>query len=85
MSLRSCWLRRRQPDSVNGLIVVYGRLQTDYRDAATSSIYSGIALYLRPRPGGYVPDVYGNLLTQRVGQLLPPGFFGQTLPGSWRS
>jgi ribose transport system permease protein len=66
---------------VNGLIVVYGRLQPIIVTLATSSIYSGIALYLRPRPGGYAPDVYGNLLTQRVGQLLPPGLFGENPAG----
>src|SRR4051812_25348362 len=56
---------------INGLIVVYGRLQPIIVTLATSSIYSGVALYLRPRPGGFVPDVYGDLLTRRVGQLLP--------------
>lgn len=61
---------------LNGLIVVYGRLQPIIVTLATSSIYSGIALYLRPRPGGYVPDAYGSLLTQRVGQLLPASLFG---------
>src|SRR5690349_19176858 len=66
---------------INGLIVVYGRLQPIIVTLATSSIYSGIALYLRPRPGGYVPDIYGNLLTQRVGQLLPPGLFGENPAG----
>ena len=56
---------------INGLIVVYGRLQPIIVTLATASIYSGIALFLRPRPGGFVPDVYGDLLTRRVGQLLP--------------
>lgn len=66
---------------INGLIVVYGRLQPIIVTLATSSIYSGIALYLRPRPGGYVPDGYGDLLTQRVGQLLPENLFGETPTG----
>ncbi|MEP6986212.1 MAG: ABC transporter permease, partial [Chloroflexota bacterium] len=56
---------------INGVIVVYGRLQPIIVTLATSSIYSGIALFLRPRPGGFVPDIYGDLLTKRVGQLLP--------------
>jgi ribose transport system permease protein len=60
---------------VNGLIVVYGRLQPIIVTLATSSIFSGIALFLRPQPGGYVPDIYGDLLTRRVGQLLPESFF----------
>ncbi|MCL4248962.1 MAG: ABC transporter permease [Anaerolineae bacterium] len=61
---------------INGLIVVYGRLQPIIVTLATSSVYSGIALFLRPRPGGYVPRIYGDLLTRRVGQLLPSDFFG---------
>jgi len=61
---------------VNGVIVVYGRLQPIIVTLATSSIYSGIALFLRPRPGGHVPRIYGDILTRRVGQLFPEGFFG---------
>ncbi|MBZ0289694.1 MAG: ABC transporter permease [Anaerolineae bacterium] len=60
---------------INGLIVVYGRLQPIIVTLATASIYSGIALFLRPRPGGFVPDIYGDLLTKRVGQLLPETLF----------
>ena len=66
---------------INGLIVVYGRLQPIIVTLATSSIYSGIALYLRPRPGGYVPRIYGDILTRRVGQLLPENFFGEDPSG----
>lgn len=66
---------------INGMIVVYGRLQPIIVTLATSSIFSGIALYLRPRPGGYVPDIYGDLLTRRVGQLLPEGLFGESPTG----
>ena len=56
---------------VNGLVVVYGRLQPIIVTLATASIYSGFALMLRPRPGGYVPYWYGALLTGRVFDLLP--------------
>lgn len=62
---------------INGLIVVYGRLQPIIVTLATASIYSGIALFLRPRPGGFVPDAYGDLLTKRVGQLLPETVFAK--------
>ena len=37
---------------INGLIVVYGRLQPIIVTLATSAIYFGIALWLRPQPGG---------------------------------
>lgn len=66
---------------INGLIVVYGRLQPIIVTLATASIYSGIALYLRPRPGGYVPVVYADLLTKRVGQLVPETVFGEAPTG----
>jgi ribose transport system permease protein len=66
---------------VNGLIVVYGRLQPIIVTLATASIYSGIALFLRPQPGGYVPDVYGDVLTRRVAQILPASLFGEEPTG----
>ncbi len=56
---------------INGLIVVYGRLQPIIVTLATSSIYAGIALYLRPSPGGFVPDWYSTLLTSRLFGVLP--------------
>lgn len=67
--------------TINGLIVVYGRLQPIIVTLATASIYSGIALYLRPRPGGYVPGIYADLLTKRMGQLIPETVFGENPVG----
>jgi ribose transport system permease protein len=66
---------------INGLIVVYGRLQPIIVTLATSSIFGGIALILRPRPGGYVPKAYAELLTKRLGQLLPETLFGESPTG----
>lgn len=56
---------------VNGLIVVYGRIQPIIVTLATGSIYSGIALWIRPTPGGYVPRWYGDLLTGRIFDTVP--------------
>jgi len=39
---------------VNGAIVVYGRLQPIITTLATGAVYYGIALLLRPVPGGNV-------------------------------
>jgi ribose transport system permease protein len=64
---------------INGLIVVYGRLQPIIVTLATASVYSGIALFLRPRPGGFVPRAYGDLLTTRVATLVQPWFGEQSL------
>ncbi len=38
--------------ALNGLIVIYGRLQPIVTTIATGSIYYGLALWLRPQPGG---------------------------------
>jgi ribose transport system permease protein len=40
---------------LNGVIVAYGRLQPIIVTLATSSVFSGIALYVRPTPAGEFP------------------------------
>jgi ribose transport system permease protein len=57
--------------AVNGLIVIYGRLQPIVATIATGAVFYGFALLLRPVPGG---DVYGPLaeaLTGRIFGVLP--------------
>jgi ribose transport system permease protein len=57
--------------AINGLIVIYGRLQPIVTTIATGAVFFGIALLLRPVPGG---DVYGPLadgLTGRVFGVVP--------------
>jgi ribose transport system permease protein len=49
---------------INGLIVVYGRLQPIIVTLATSAIYFGIALWLRPQPGGSVNPDFADLMTR---------------------
>ncbi|HLA44963.1 MAG TPA: ABC transporter permease, partial [Aggregatilineales bacterium] len=56
---------------VNGILVVYGRLQPIIVTLATASVFGGLALLLRPRPGGYIPLEYSDYLTRRVGQVIP--------------
>ncbi|MCW6511369.1 ABC transporter permease [Lichenifustis flavocetrariae] len=51
---------------VNGLIVVYGRLQPIVATIATGAIYFGLALWVRPEPGG---DIDSNLADAVTGQL----------------
>ncbi|AEI95706.1 ABC transporter permease [Roseobacter litoralis] len=43
---------------VNGCVVVYGRIQPIIATLATGAIFMGLALFLRPSPGG---DVDGDL------------------------
>jgi len=57
--------------AINGLIVIYGRLQPIVATIASGSVFFGLALLLRPVPGG---DVYGPLadtLTGRVFRVVP--------------
>jgi len=56
---------------INGLLVAYGRLAPIIVTLATAAIYSGIALYVLPNPGGFVPEWYGDLLTGRAFNTLP--------------
>jgi ribose transport system permease protein len=56
---------------VNGLLVAFGRLQPIVVTLATASIYGGLALFVRPNPGGFVPGWFTDLLTGTVGGVLP--------------
>src|SRR5207302_1217672 len=48
--------------ALNGLIVVFGRLQPIIATLATGAIYYGVALWLRPAPGGAVNEGLADLL-----------------------
>jgi ribose transport system permease protein len=52
--------------AINGLIVIFGRLQPIVTTIATSAIYYGLALALRRVPGG---DVNSSLAEALTGQL----------------
>src|SRR5215471_21062788 len=41
---------------INGCVVVYGRIQPIIATLATGAIYIGIALFLRPTPGGKIDE-----------------------------
>jgi ribose transport system permease protein len=51
---------------LNGLIVVYGRIQPIITTLATGAFYYGIALSIRPTPGGDINPDFADALT---GQL----------------
>jgi ribose transport system permease protein len=48
---------------INGALVAYGRLQPIIVTLATGSVWTGIALYIRPSPGGFIPLDFSNLLS----------------------
>lgn len=56
---------------VNGCIVVYGRIQPIIATLATSAIFMGLALLLRPSPGGKISEGLSNALTYQLGDAMP--------------
>jgi ribose transport system permease protein len=54
---------------VNGLIVVYGRIQPIIVTLATAAIALGIALFLRPKPGGKIDEDLSWALTNSLGDF----------------
>jgi ribose transport system permease protein len=57
--------------ALNGAIVIFGRLQPIVATIATGAAYFGIALMLRPSPGGAVNEDLADALTGRLGGLVP--------------
>ena len=57
--------------AVNGLVVVVGRLQPIIATLATGAVYQGIALWLRPAPGGDVDKGFAGLMTSSLYDAVP--------------
>ncbi|MDX8491311.1 ABC transporter permease [Mesorhizobium sp. VK22B] len=57
--------------AVNGAIVIYGRLQPIVATIATGAVYFGLALLLRPVPGGSVNEDLADFLTGRFFGVVP--------------
>lgn len=57
--------------ALNGLIVIYGRLQPIVTTIATGAIFFGLALMLRPFPGGSVNEDLADALTGKLFGVLP--------------
>ncbi|PSS61393.1 ABC transporter permease [Ensifer sp. NM-2] len=57
--------------AINGAIVIYGRLQPIVATIATGAIYFGVALLLRPFPGGSVNEGLADALTGRIFGAVP--------------
>ena len=54
---------------VNGCIVVYGRIQPIIATLATGAVYIGIALFLRPTPGGKIDDNLSWVTTNAMAEM----------------
>jgi ribose transport system permease protein len=57
--------------ALNGAIVVFGRLQPIIVTLATGAVYFGLALLLRPAPGGEVSEGLADALTGRLFGTVP--------------
>ena len=57
--------------AINGLVVIYGRLQPIVATIASGAVFYGIALAIRPQPGGQVNDDLAEALTGKVFGVVP--------------
>jgi ribose transport system permease protein len=57
--------------AINGAIVIWGRLQPIVATIATGAVFFGLALLLRPFPGGSVNEDLADALTGRLFGVLP--------------
>jgi ribose transport system permease protein len=57
--------------ALNGAIVIFGRLQPIVATIATGAVYYGIALLLRPFPGGSVNDDLADAATGQLFGVIP--------------
>ena len=57
--------------ALNGLIVIFGRLQPIVTTLATGAIFYGIALAIRPFPGGSVNPTLADALTRKLPGGIP--------------
>jgi len=57
--------------AVSGAIVVYGRLQPIITTLATGAVYYGLALLLRPVPGGEIDTDLADFVTYQLFDTVP--------------
>ncbi|MFT3987986.1 ABC transporter permease [Aestuariivirga sp.] len=60
--------------ALNGLIVIFGRLQPIVTTIATGAMFFGIALFLRPFPGGSVNETLADFMTGKAFGVIPISF-----------
>jgi ribose transport system permease protein len=57
--------------AINGVIVIFGRLQPIVATIASGAVYFGLALALRPTPGGSVEETLADAFTGRLFDVVP--------------
>lgn len=55
--------------AANGVVVAYGRIEPLIATFCSLFIYTGLALMVRPQPGGFIPDDFATALTGNWGYL----------------
>jgi ribose transport system permease protein len=68
---------------VNGLVVVYGRIQPIIATLATGAVYIGIALFLRPTPGGKVDEDLSWAMTNDLKEFAGSFHFADDGAAAW--
>jgi ribose transport system permease protein len=68
---------------INGCVVVYGRIQPIIATLATGAIYIGIALFLRPTPGGSVDDDLAWAMSNNLHEMAATFHFAQEGDAAW--
>jgi len=56
---------------LNGIIVVYGRIQPIIVTLATGAVYTGLALFIRPISGGHVSEILSDAVTYDIMGIVP--------------
>jgi ribose transport system permease protein len=78
-----CLLAGTLAGLVNGLVVVYGRIQPIIATLATGAVYIGIALFLRPTPGGKVDEDLSWAMTNDLKELAGTFHFADDGGAAW--
>jgi ribose transport system permease protein len=68
---------------INGCVVVYGRIQPIIATLATGAIYMGIALFLRPTPGGRIDGDISWALTNDLFEFAATYGFAEDGEAAW--
>ncbi len=68
---------------VNGCVVVYGRIQPIIATLATGAIFLGMALFLRPTPGGNVDDDLSWAATNDLYEIAATYGYAQNGEAAW--
>lgn len=79
----ACLLAGAACGFLNGCVVVYGRIQPIIATLATGAIFMGVALFLRPSPGGNVDGDLAWVMTNDLYEIAATYGFAQNGEADW--